>query len=399
VRILVLPKDFPSAASPQAGIFILRLAQALQALGHEIAVLRIVPWAPPITPKWRTYAATPRVENVEAIPVRTIRAFFPPRMIAMEYLPLQVQGALAREIARFRPDVLHAGFLIPNGQIAVRQNVPAVVTAHGGDAYDWPHRRAGLRRAAREAVSKATRVTAVSSYIANCVRTIADRDVEVIWNGGDERFFFPSVRAAARDALDVPQDRLVIGFAGNLLRAKGVFDLVQAAAALRDLRPLLILAGAGNDEAALRECARREGVETRFLGRIDQRGIAQLYAASDIVTLPSFAEGMPNVICEAMLCGRAVVASTAGGIPEIIESERTGLLVEPGNVAQLRDALRRVAQDEALRTRLEQTARNFAASNLTWRVSARRYDAVLRAAATECERARPNILAHTPGAS
>ena len=381
MRILVLPKEFPSAAAPQAGIFILRRVQALRELGHEIEVLRIVPAAPPVTAKWRTYAAIPREESVEGIPVRTIRAFFPPRMIAMEYLPLQVHFAVAREIARFKPDVVHASFLIPSGQIAVRQRVPAVVTAHGGDAYAWPKRRPGLRKAAREAIVRATRVTAVSSFIGGCVREIAEREIDVIWNGGDERFFYPQDRGQARAALEIDALRPVVAFAGNLLRAKGVFDLVQALAGMSEPRPLLVLAGAGADEAALREAAQETRIDVRFAGRLDQPRLAQLYAAADVVTLPSYNEGMPNVVCEAMLCGRAVVASTVGGIPEIVESERTGLLVPPSDPPALRHALERVLTGDALREDLALNAREFAASRLTWRISAQHYDRVLREAA------------------
>lgn len=382
MRILVVPKEFPSAVQPQAGIFVLRRVQALQELGHELRVLRIVPAAPPITEKWRRYAAIPAEEIVEGVPVRTIRAFVPPRMIGMEYLPYQVHGAVARELERFNPDVIHASFLIPSGQIAVRQSTPAVVTAHGGDAYAWPKHRPGLLRAAREAVEKAARVTAVSSYIGRCVREIAQRDVDVIWNGADERFFFPQDRLQSRAEVRVAPDRIVIGFAGNLLRAKGLFDLVDAAAALADSRFLLLVAGAGPDESALREAAERARIELRLLGRVDQRGIARLYAAADIVTLPSYNEGMPNVVCEAMLSQRAVVASTAGGIPEIIEHERSGLLVPPGDTRALSQALHRVADDESLRSRLAENARAFALEHLTWRISARAYDRVLREAAS-----------------
>lgn len=381
MRILVLPKDFPSAAQPQAGIFILRRVQALRELGHEIEVLRIVPAAPPILPKWRAYAAIPPQDLVEGIPVRTIRAIVAPRMIGMEFLPLEVHGAVSREIARFQPDVVHASFLIPSGQIAVRQRVPAVVTAHGGDAYAWPKQRPGLRRAAREAIVKAARVTAVSSYIGRCVCEIAQRDVDVIWNGGDERFFFPRDAAKARTRLGIPAGRFVVAFAGNLLRAKGIFDLVEAAAGMSGLRPIVLFAGAGIDDPHLREAANQARVDARFLGRLDQDRLAELYAAADVVTLPSYNEGLPNVVCEAMLSQRTVVASTAGGIPEIVENEVTGLLVEPGNIPQLRGALSRAGSDAALRARLSAQARRFAAEHLTWRVSAKRYDRVLAQAA------------------
>ena len=381
MRILVLPLEFPSQQRPMAGIFILRRVQALRERGHDIAVVRIVPYAPPIGEKWRAYRSVPEAYDIEGIPVRSLRAIIPPRRLGMEFIPWQVGRGLRAEIARFKPDVLHASFLIPCGQVAVRQHlVPTVVTAHGGDAYSWPFERPGLKRAAREAISKATRVTAVSGFIGKCVQSIASRDVDVIWNGGDERYFYPRDRAAARAQMVLPRDRFVIAFAGNLLRAKGVFDLIEAAAALTDPSPLLLLAGSGPEESALRELAARRRVELRMLGLLTQDRVAAMYAAADVVTLPSYKEGLPNVVCEAMLSGRAVVATTVGGIPEIVQDGQTGLLFAPGDVDALKRALTALAGNPERRLTVENAAREFAAANLTWRVSASRYDEVLQRA-------------------
>lgn len=379
MRVLVLPIEFPTASRPFAGIFILRCAQALRDLGHEIEVLRVAPLAPPIGTKWKGYASLPALEYVDGIAVRTIRAVIPPRRIGMEYLPAQVYGAVSREIARFKPDVLHANFLIPAGQVAVRHAVPTVVTAHGGDAYAWPMERPGLRRAAQEAIRKATRVTAVSDYIRRCVLALQPRDVDVILNGADERYFFPRNRDAARDVLALPRDRFVVAFAGNVLRAKGLYDLVEAAAQLSQ-PAILAIAGEGPDREHLQWAARAAGVEMRFFGRMDSEGVAQLFSAADVVTLPSHNEGLPNVVCEAMLAQRAVVATTVGGIPEILTPER-GVLVPPHDPAALRASFEMLARDAQLRDRLAAAARAYAAKHLTWRVSALGYERVFREAA------------------
>jgi len=361
---------------------ILRRVEALRELGHEISVVRIVPQAPPFNEKWRGYRSIPAAEEIEGIPVRTIRAFFPPQQLGMEFIPWQVHRAIRREINRFSPDVLHASFIIPCGQVAVRQDIPTVVTAHGSDAYRWPYRRPGLMRAAREAITKATRVTAVSGYIGRCVQSIAQRDVEIIWNGGDERFFYPRERLESRAALELPADRFIVAFAGNILRAKGVFDLIEAVSALKKFAPIVLVAGSGPEEQGLRELALRQGVDLRILGRLPQDGVSQMFGAADAVALPSYNEGLPNVVCEAMLSGRAVVASTVGGIPEIVAHERTGLLIGPGQIAELTAAFTKIATDPQARIAMERAARDFAAANLTWRISARRYDRVLRAAAS-----------------
>src|SRR5579883_878208 len=349
MRILVVPKDFPSAQQPHAGIFVLRRMEALARLGHELTVLRIVPWSPRLA-RWKRYWDLPERETIGGFSVHTVRAPIPPRFIGVEYVPLFLQRSLAREIASRRPDVVHASFLIPAGQLAVRQHmVPSVVTAHGSDVNVWAQQRPGMRRACVEAIAGATRVTAVSRYLSDRIQALVPREVDVIWNGGDERFFFPQPMPEARQRFGLPPDRRVVAFAGALIRAKGLFELVAAAASLEADRPILALAGTGPDRQGLDDLARRDGVDVRFFGHLAPPDVGALFAAADAVALPSYSEGLPNVVCEAMLSERAVVASTVGGIPEIIEDGRTGLLVLPRSAQPLATALRRILSDDALR--------------------------------------------------
>lgn len=377
MRVLIFPKEFPSASRPQPGIFILRRVQALRALGHDVRVLRIVPLAPPITAKWRSYNAIPEEEIYDGVPVKSIRAIFPPRMLGMEYLPLQVHAAVAREIRNFQPDILHASFLIPSGQIAVRQNVPVIVTAHGSDAYAWPKLRAGLHRAAHEAIAKAQRVTAVSGYIARCVQEIVQRPVDVVWNGADERFFYPRPRDECREALGLPLDRTIVAYAGFALRQKGLFELADALHRIEPPhRPLLVIAGDGADRTALEQRVAELGIEACFLGALPHDRIPLIFGAADIATLPSHNEGLPNVVCEAMLCRRAILATNVGGIPEIVESERTGLLVPAREPHALAGALARLSHDRVFREAIAERAYAFASQHLTWRVSAKRYEQI-----------------------
>jgi glycosyltransferase involved in cell wall biosynthesis len=358
------------------GIFILRRVQAIAALGHDVSVLVPVPYAPPVGAKWRTYNSIPEREIVGGIPVHAVRIITPPRFIAAEYMPLLMRPAIEREIDDFQPDIIHASYLVPCGQAVVRQRrVPTIVTSHGYDAYDLPHRRPGLRRACVEAVSKATRVTAVSGYLARCLQDLVPRNVDVIWNGADERFFFPRDRVECRAAFNLPRDRVIVAYAGFLLREKGLFELVDAISRIpAQERPLLVLAGDGPVRPELENAAARMRVDTRFLGALAHERIGLLFGASDVVTLPSYYEGLPNVVCEAMLSGRAVVASAVGGIPEIVQHERTGLIVPPRDAGALFESLSRCNADARLRDRLAMHAREFAAATLTWRRSAKRYE-------------------------
>lgn len=376
MRVLLLPKDFPSENRPHPGAFFLRDAKALQALGHELQVIRIVPYAPPFG-RWRAYTERAADEVVDGIRVHTVRAIVPPRMFGMEWIAAQVQQAIRREIAHFQPDVLHAHFLLPTGHAAVRHDLPVVVTSHGGDAYDWPLRRRGLYRAAHETIARATEVTAVSGFIRDCLQRIAFRDVHVIYNGADAQVFYPRDLQACRNHLGLPAHRAIAAFAGNILRAKGLFDLISAFALIPpEHRMLLALAGSGPDELALRAAAQKAGVEVRFFGVLRPEDVARLFAAADVATLPSHNEGLPNVVCEAMACGRPVIASRVGGIPEIVQDNGTGLLVPAGDVHALANAFARLAQDRVLRSRMGESAREAAERQLTTSVSARRYESV-----------------------
>jgi glycosyltransferase involved in cell wall biosynthesis len=376
MRILIVPVGFPSKARPHVGIAILRRSQALAALGHDVSVFTALPLAPPLGRKWSSYRAVPEHDVVDGIPVHTVRVPILPRLVAFEYVPFLLQAAFERELDRVQPHIVHASFLLPGGQLVVRQQrVPCIVTAHGYDAYDLPYRRPGLHRACVEAVSGATRATAVSAYIARYVEQLTSRQVDVIWNGADERFFFPRDRFECRRSLGLPADRCLVAYAGHMVRAKGVFDLVEAVSRIDpSKRPLLALAGEGAELAEVEALARARGITAMFLGRLDHARIAELFAAADVVTLPSYYEGLPNVVCEAMLSGRAVVASTAGGIPEIVQHERSGLLMAPGDVDALAESLARCCQDAAFREELARGALAFARENLTWSISARRYE-------------------------
>lgn len=378
MRVLVVTNDFPTSFQPNLGIFILRQLQALREHGHEFAVARVVPRAFPLNERWRNYVNTPSEYEFEGVPVVSIRAFYPPRMIGLEFLREQVAGRVEKAIQRFVPALIHANYVIPGGIYAIGYGVPTVLTAHGSDAYDWPWRRVGLERAARRVVAASDSVVAVSNFVKSCVERLGGRNVEVVPNGADEAIFSPVDRAAARAALGIGRDRRLIAYVGALIPTKGVIELARAAARLRDLSPIVAVAGAGPELGAMRRILGDAGVDFHYLGTVEQRTIAQMFGAADAVTLPSYEEGLPASICEAMLMGRAVVATPVGGIPEVIEDGVTGLIVPPRDDAALAAALRKVITEDALRETLESAARSFAAGRLTWRANAAQYDRIYR---------------------
>jgi len=379
MRILVLPRDFPSNADPSSGIWVLRQLEALRELGHEMHVIRIVPWAPPIGEKWNLYRSIPAHYEYRGFPVTVVRAIYAPRMIGAEYLYLQVARAVAREAKRIDADLIHAHALLPEGRVAVEQSLPTVVTAHGSDAYDLPWRRTGLMRGAQRAVAGASRVVAVSDFIRQQVLRLSEREVSVIYNGADEAVFRPRDRMQVRKTMNLPPDRKIISYVGRIFDAKGIFELLEAMRQIAHLQPVLLLAGQGPHRERAETFAKEASLDVRFLGLLDPAGVSDVLAASDVMALPSYYEGMPVVVSEAMLSGRTVVATPVGGVPEVVRDGETGMIVPFRDAGALAQRLQAVLENDALRDRLEDAAAGVARSRLTWRYNARVHDELYRA--------------------
>ncbi|MFP4303501.1 MAG: glycosyltransferase family 4 protein [Rhodosalinus sp.] len=150
-------------------------------------------------------------------------------------------------------------------------------------------------------------------------------------------------------------------FVGRLSAAKGVPVLLDAMAELAVSHPgaRLALIGDGPDRAALQAHAVRAGLSDRvtFAGYRDERGVAEALAGADIFVLPSFAEGLPVVLMEALAARCAVVTTRIAGIPELVRDGETGLIVPPGEAGALAGALGRLLDDAPLRQRLAEAGR------------------------------------------
>ncbi len=269
----------------------------------------------------------------------------------------KARNALRRIIREIRPDLVHSNDL-PTHQIvsdAVRGTGVLEICHHRwvfpGQAIDWlnkfgcPHHVFVSNALMNELCENSPRLHASSR--------------SVVYDG----LPLPSKptaqdRGLARERLGLPADKTIVAFAGQMIERKGVADLLQAWSMLEkglgDVAELLLigddLTGEGNYRLEMEKLAEDLGCAARFVGF--QKNVGEWLQASDIAVVPSHVEPLGNATLEAMSYCLPVIGSTAGGIPEMIVTEETGLLVPPRSPQALKEAIKRLIADKETRVRL-----------------------------------------------
>ena len=238
---------------------------------------------------------------------------------------------------------------------------PHVITMHGGRYFaDRWSRRVALRWATARSAAAVAVSAALQADLATVLR-LPRATFRVLHNGIRPDVGSPE---GVRHELGIAADEPLIVAIGNLYPVKGHLVLLQAVRALRDdprfARCHVVIAGQGGEEAGLRAYAAAQGLAScvHLLGY--RSDVADLLAAADVFALPSLGEGVPLALLEAMFAGKGIVASAVGGVPEVVTSEREGVLVPPADPRSLATALARLLVDRALRRRCGAAARQRA---------------------------------------
>lgn len=270
---------------------------------------------------------------------------------------------LIRELRGFRPDIIHAhsGTWVPASiSKSVLRSPKLVFTEHGRYPPE-PRIRAlveGWCAARTDAITAVS--THVSQYLVDYLGL--DRPPRVLPNGIVPDPFLnppPGARARLRSEWKIEDGHVLFACVGRLADVKNHRDLLLALAQARRTNPeaRVALFGQGPLETEIRELVRELDLEdrVRFLGFREDVGAC--LNACDAFVLSSKTEGMPLSVLEALASGLPIVATSVGGVPEVLGEPPAGILVPPGDVAALGAALGRVAASESLRSRLSVRAR------------------------------------------
>lgn len=296
------------------------------------------------------------------------------RLALVGYLGADVMQTVASR-RDFRPDIVHAHWWFPSGvvaRVAARPSrTPLVTTLHGTDVR-MARKIAASRPLFRSVLEASACVTTVSSWLAREAAEMAPGIVPEIapMPVATERFIPRGSRENGR-----------LLFAGRLNRQKGLDHLLRALAAMKQLA-MLDVVGEGAEEQSLKLLASQLGISDRVVwhGQLDQDGLVKMYQSATAVVVPSTDEGLGLVAAEALLCETPVVAFRSGGLTDVVKHGTTGILVTPGDTAELAHALDSLLSSPEHARELGRAGRSFAAAAFAPETAARRYADIYRKA-------------------
>jgi len=350
VRVVSFSYCFPNGAHPTWGIFVLqRLAALARLVDLEVVSPR------PVFPLWTRLREPPaNLDALAGLRVHRPEFFYFPGVLKTLDGRLYARG-LGRWLGEFcrrnRPDLLDAHFVWPDGvgvrRLARDAGIPYSVTLRG-KIYPCLQNRS-MKRQCQEALRDADAIISVSAPMAElAVELGVRRDrVHVIANGVATELFHPTDKGDARRRLGLPEDRALVVSVGHLKPVKGHEELIRAIAKLPPGVQLVIVGGEPDRGAYRRRILAltgRLGLSDRVIlaGRQPYDRIPLYLAAADVSVLASRNEGCPNVVLESLACGRPVVATRVGAVPDILSSDEYGRIVPVQNPHALAQAIQQV---------------------------------------------------------
>lgn len=349
MKILFVSNLFPDATDPVRG----RINATLLRQMNSKAEVRVVGLRPSLPFVGRNYDRLKSCPDDEVLrPVYRTVAYVPKvgSRINHRLLAARARVTLHRVQRDFDFDVILCSWLYPDvcgvARLLKGLKVPLVGISQGSDAHQYlkiRFRRQLIVKTLNRIGGTITRSKDLALRLGEA--GVRDDRLFPIYNGVDTDLFQPDSRRDARRAVGLPEDPRLILYVGNLLSIKNPMLLVRAHAQLtRKLAgnpPQLVIVGTGPLREQIAGYCAANGTTNRvyLVGQKTAPEVARYMQASDILCIPSDNEGVPNVAFEAMACGLPVVATRVGGIPEVVDRDFLGSLIDRGDENALVAAL------------------------------------------------------------
>jgi len=358
---------FPSQQLKEHGIFICREAQQLAKYSIECDFLVPRPWAPwPLyrLSRWRKYGPANPLSGPKELQAKLVGYIRPPGMWFRRFEGLSmgtVLRAAARDWHKQNPfDLVLGVSMFPDAEAAVvigkKLNLPVASLAVGSDIMVYTRQLPLLWRRLGNMLEEVDLPIGVSESICRKMAETGKckRKPLCVYLGRDsERFSPPEDKSKVRQNLGWAEGDIVAIYVGVVADFKGVNELVAVAEGLfekyHNFRLVCVGAGPAMEKLVqLRARADRDGAVV-LPGLLSPEEVPKYLQASDFMVFPSYSEGMPQSVLEAMNCGLPVVATRVGGIPEAVVDGRTGILVDAKNIGQLQQAMEKMVTDKEFR--------------------------------------------------
>ena len=403
MRISVFTSSYPRYPGDSTAPFVKSICEHLAKSGHDIEV--IAPYDPFCVET-----------DPEDVPVHRFRYIWPSRLhimghghslrndmqlhpLAILLLPLYLLASfstLMRVTIRQRSQAIHAHWVIPNGLVAAwvasLRNIPLIISLHGSDIF-LAKSNALFRAVARWVFSRAAGVSACSPELQQEALALgAPRNTQIIPWGVNPSIFRPDRKIPKRYTyLGINESNIVITALGRLVNKKGFGTLIDAIPTIVKKAPQahILLGGDGAQINQLLRQAEELGVlnHITFVGNVLWSEVPDFLANADIFVLPSMRDergnidGMPTVLLEAMSSGVAIVASDIGGVSLVIEDNKNGILVPPGDARALAAAILDLVHDSIRRSRIGHAARQDVETRFTWAMVSQHFTELFETAA------------------
>lgn len=331
-KLLIVTNLFPLPWEPNRAIFNRQHFKHLEE-HYNVAVIVTVAWMDYYNYKNQIK----ETDNICYIPY-----FYTPKIGRRFYGEFMYRSIIihaSKWIYNFAPDLLMASWAYPEGlavkKLAKKLNIEYSLKIHGSDVN--AHITSKVR--GEQIINVANGAKSILS-VSNALKEkliahgVCRDKIHVVYNGVNKHIFKPA---------DTIRKRNEILFIGNLKQDKGVQELLEGFALISKIHPevKLNIAGSGAMLQVLIELACKLKIRNRinFLGNVPHKDLPRMMQNALVVCLPSYAEGVPNVLLESICCGTPVVATNVGGIPEIVKESVNGFMCQPKDSLAFSEAL------------------------------------------------------------